>query len=145
MGDPFETHRGQIPATYRGVLEKRSIGHIATVGPEGWPHSSPVWVDNEDGEAVLVNTLRGRRKERNLRENSRAVISIVDPEDPYRYLTVRGRATLTEDGAGEHVDQLARKYLDVDAYPHHDEEPEPRVIVRIPAEYVITRYVPEEE
>jgi len=57
---------------------------------------------------------------------------VLDPENPYRYLSVRGRATLTEEGAAEHVDTLARQYLGVDRYPHHDEEPEPRVIIWIP-------------
>lgn len=139
MSDPAETHRGRVPESYRDILEKRSFGHLATIDPNGWPHVSPVWVDHLDGEYVLVNTLRGRRKERNVRENPRTMISVIDPDDPYRYLAVRGRATLTEEGATEHIDELARQYLDVDEYPHHDGETEPRVIVRIPADYVITR------
>lgn len=139
MTDPFETHRGQIPESYLDILEKQSFGHIATVGPDGWPHTSPVWVDHEDGTHVVANTLKGRKKERNLRSNPRTMVSVYDPENPYRYLAVRGEATLTEDGATEHIDELARTYLDVEEYPHHDEEDEPRVCIRIPATFVVAR------
>ncbi|AEH37230.1 PPOX class F420-dependent oxidoreductase [Halopiger xanaduensis] len=135
----FETHSGRIPDPYLDILETESFGHVATLGSDGHPHSSPVWVDHDDGEAVLFNTLRGRTKERNIRSDSRVSISVVDPDDPYRYVSVRGRAELTEEGADEHIDELARQYLDVEEYPHHDEEDESRVIVRIPAEHVVTR------
>lgn len=139
MSDPFETHRGTIPESYRDVLGKEAFGHLVTLGPDGWPHSTPVWVDHDGGAAVLLNTLRGRRKERDLRRDPRATVSVLDPDNPYRYLAVRGRVTLTEEGAADHIDELARKYLDADEYPHHDEEDRPRVIVRIPADHVITR------
>ena len=145
MSDPFEIHRGEIPTAYRDILEKRSFGHLATNSPSGWPQNSPVWVDHEEGRYVLANTLAGRRKERNLRRDPRTAISVIDPDDPYRYLVVRGKVTLTEDGASEHIDLLARKYLDVDEYPHHDEEDESRVIIRIPAERVIARGRSEED
>ncbi len=135
----FETYEGRIPESHRDILEKRSFGHVATLGSDGHPHSSPVWVDHDDGEAVLINTVRGRAKERNVRADPRVSISVADPDDPYRYVTVRGRATLTEAGAVDHIDELARQYLDVEAYPHHDEEAEPRVIVRIPADRVVAR------
>lgn len=139
MSDPFDTHQGEIPQGYRDILEKRSFGHLATIGPSGFPHNSPVWLDHEDGKHVLINTLEGRQKERNLRRDPRAMISVIDPEDPYRYLAVRGSATLEVDGATEHIDSLARKYLDVSEYPHHDKEDGARVIVKIPPEYVIAR------
>ena len=139
MSDPFETHSGTIPESYRDILEKPSFAHLATTSQSGWPQSSPVWVDHEDGEAILLNTRKGRQKERNIRDDPRVSVSVVDPEDPYRYLAVRGEATLTEEGATEHIDELAQKYLGVEEYPHHDEEDEPRVIIRIPAEHVIIR------
>ncbi|WP_222919686.1 PPOX class F420-dependent oxidoreductase [Natrinema sp. SYSU A 869] len=135
----FETHSGRVPESHRDILEKQAFGHLATNDSDGHPHSSPVWVDHDDGEAVLINTLRGRTKERNIRTNPEVSISIVDPDDPYRYVSVRGHATLSEDGANDHADELARQYLDVEEYPHHDEEDEPRVIVRIPAEHVVAR------
>ena len=139
MSDPYQIHHGRIPSAYLDIVEKKSFGHLATLNPSGWPQNSPVWVDHDDGEYIEINTLKGRRKERNLRADPRTTISIIDPDDPYRYLAVRGRATLIEDGADEHIDGLARKYLNVDRYPHHDTEDESRVIVRIPAEYVIAR------
>ena len=139
MSDPHDVHHGSIPSSYLDIVEKRSIGHIATISPSGWPHVNPVWVDHEDGEYLLVNTLRGRQKDTNLQRDPRAMVSIADPDNPYRYLTVRGRAQLTEEGADAHIDTLANKYLDLQRYPHHDEEEESRVIVRIPAEHVITR------
>ncbi len=139
MSDPYEVHRGRIPEAYLDILEKQSFAYVATISDQGWPHVSPMWVDHDGNEAVLLNTLRGRRKERNLRSNPRTMVSVADPDNPYRYLTVRGRATLTEDGADGHIDRLAQKYLDTDTYPHHDEEAESRVIVRIPASHVITR------
>ena len=139
MSDPYEAHRGHIPESYLDILEKPAFAHIATISDAGWPHVSPMWVDHDGDEAILLNTLRGRRKERNLRANPRSMVSVADPDNPYRYLTVRGQAMLTEDGADDHIDALANKYLNADEYPHHDEEAEPRVIVRIPADHVITR------
>lgn len=139
MTDAAETETGTIPDSYLDVLEKESFGHVATLESDGAPQTSPVWVDHDDGEALLFNTLRGRRKERNLREDPRIAVSVTDPDDPYRYLMVRGEATLTEEGAREHIDELAREYLGTEEYPHHDEEEAPRVIVRVPAEHVVTR------
>jgi len=139
MSDPFETYSGTIPESYRPILEKKSFAHLATLGPDGRPHNTPLWVDHEGGEYVLLNTLRGRRKERNLRRDPDVAVSVLDPDNPYRYLSVRGRATLTEEGAAEHIDELARQYLDVEEYPHHDQEDAPRVVVRIPADHVVVR------
>ncbi|MEZ3114346.1 PPOX class F420-dependent oxidoreductase [Halobaculum sp. MBLA0147] len=127
-----------IPESHVDILEKESYAQIATVMPNGTPQVTPVWVDHEDREYVLVNTARGRQKERNLRENPKVGVSIYDPDDPYRYVSVRGEAELTEEGAVEHIDELARQYMGVDEYPHHGEESGPRVIVRIPAENVVT-------
>ncbi len=139
MSDPARIHEGTIPDAYLEILEKEAFGHVATLESDGAPQTSPVWVDHDDGEALLFNTLRGRRKERNLRADPRVAVSVTDPDDPYRYLMVRGEATLTKDGAREHIDELAREYLGVEEYPHHDEEDAPRVIVRVPADRVVTR------
>jgi PPOX class probable F420-dependent enzyme len=127
-----------IPESHVDVFERESFAHLATVTPDGTPHVTPVWVDHEDREYVLVNTARGRRKERNIRRNPKVGVSVLDPDDPYRYVSVRGEAELTEEGANEHIDELARRYFDVDEYPHHGEESGPRVIVRISTETVST-------
>ena len=101
---------------------------------------TPVWVDYEESaDRILVNTARGRRKERNVEANPKVGVSILDPDDPYRYCSVRGVVTeVTEDGAVEHIDELARRYMDVDEYPNHGEEQGPRVVIRIRPDNVVT-------
>ena len=75
---------GSIPADVQDVFEKRTFAHIATVLPDGSPHSTPVWVDYDaDADRLLVNTERGRRKEKNVRNDPRVAISMTDPDDPY--------------------------------------------------------------
>jgi PPOX class probable F420-dependent enzyme len=106
--------------------------------PDGTPHVTPVWVDHGDREYVSVNTARGRQKVRNVRRSPKVGVSVLDSPDPYRYVSVRGEAELTEEGATEHIDELARRYFDGDEYPHHGEESGPRVPVKIPAENVTT-------
>ncbi|WP_435063161.1 PPOX class F420-dependent oxidoreductase [Halobaculum sp. EA56] len=127
-----------IPESHADVFESESFAHLSTVMPDGTPQVTPVWVDHDEREYVLVNTARGRRKERNIRRNPNVAVSVLDPEDPYRYVSVRGEAELTEEGADEHIDELARRYMDVDEYPHHGEESGARVIVRISADHVVT-------
>ena len=127
-----------IPESHVDILEAESFAHVSTIMPDGTPQSTPVWVDHDDREAVLINTARGRRKEKNIRRNPKVSVSVCDPADPYRYVAVRGEAELVEEGAKAHIDELARRYMDVDEYPHHGEESGSRVIVRIPAENVVT-------
>lgn len=89
-----------IPAAYHDLFERRTFAHLSTVMPDGTPHSTPVWIDYDaDADRVLVNTARGRRKERNVRETPAVGGSMCDPEDPYRYVSVRGEVTtVTEEG-----------------------------------------------
>ncbi|WP_129114811.1 PPOX class F420-dependent oxidoreductase [Halegenticoccus tardaugens] len=126
-----------IPASHREIFEKQAFAHVATVMPDGTPHVTPVWVDHEDGEYVLVNTARGRRKEKNIRREPKVGVSVVDPDDPYRFVSVRGEATLSEDGAVEHIHRLAKRYMGVDEYPNLDQESGARVIVRIPTDEIV--------
>lgn len=126
----------EIPEDRRDLFEGETFAHFATVLPDGTPHVTPVWIDY-DGEHVLVNTARGRQKERNVRENRRVGLSITDPDDPYRYVSVQGEVVeVTEEGAVEQIDELARQYMDVEEYPHHGEERGPRVLIRIRPETV---------
>lgn len=112
------------------LTTKQAFAHLATRNEDGSLQSTPVWVDF-DGRHVLVNTAEGRRKDRNMRQRPRVALSVLDPEDPYRYLEVRGTVTeTTRDGAEDHIDQLAQKYLDVETYPLR-EEGEIRVIHHI--------------
>ena len=104
--------------TWRDLLEnKKSFAHVATLMPDGTPQSTPVWVDYRNGK-VLVNSARGRVKVRNLKAGSPVAISITDPDNPYRYVQIRGMVSrVTEEGASEHIDKMAKKYLGKDKYP----------------------------
>jgi PPOX class probable F420-dependent enzyme len=99
------------------LCRTKALAFIGTVDPEGKPQVTPVWVDVRDGKPAF-NTALGRAKARNLQKDPRVSLAITDPDDPYRYVEVQGRATLTEDGADEFIDDLAKKYLGVDAYPN---------------------------
>ncbi|PSQ21937.1 hypothetical protein BRD04_05635 [Halobacteriales archaeon QS_9_67_17] len=122
----------EIPAEFHDLFEKRTFAHVSTLLPDGSPQVTPVWVDyDETAGDLLVNTARGRRKEKNLRSDSRVAVSMTDPDDGYRFLAVRGEATLTTDGAVAHINELASRYMGVDEYPHLGEEDGERVIVRI--------------
>jgi PPOX class probable F420-dependent enzyme len=120
---------------YRDLLAKKAFAHLATVGADGAPQVTPVWLDL-DGGLIRINTARGRVKDRNLRRNPRVALSIQDPDNPYRYIQVRGRvAEMTEQGADAHIDALAKKYLDQDRYPYR-QPGEVRVLVKIAPERV---------
>ncbi len=124
-----------IPENYRDLFTKKAFAHLATVGADGAPQSTPVWVDY-DGTHVRFNTARGRVKDKNLQRNPRVALSILDPENPYRYLQVRGRVVeMMEQGADAHIDALAKKYLGRDTYPFR-RPGEIRVIVRITPEKI---------
>lgn len=126
-----------IPENYRDLFEKKAFAHLATVSAAGAPQSTPVWVDF-DGTHVRFNTARGRVKDKNLTANPRIALSILDPENPYRYIQVRGRvAEMTERGADAHIDALAKKYLGQETYPFR-RPGEVRVMVKITPERVQT-------
>jgi PPOX class probable F420-dependent enzyme len=101
----------------REFLDRKVFAHVATLMPDGAPQVSPVWIDHEDSH-VLFNTAEGRYKTENLEKDGRIAISIVDPDNPYRHMLIRGRvAELTREGADDHADAMAKKYLDQDTYP----------------------------
>ncbi|MEF8773873.1 MAG: PPOX class F420-dependent oxidoreductase [Halobacteriales archaeon] len=128
----------KIPDPVRDLFERETFASFATVMPDGTPQVTPVWIDAACDD-VLVNTARGRRKERNVRENPGVGVMVLDPDDPYRYVSIRGEVVeVTEDGAVEHIDELARRYMDVEEYPHHGEESGARVIIRIRPDRVVT-------
>ena len=109
----------EIPVEYRDLLTKKTFAHLATVMPDGSPQVTPVWFD-EEGHHLRVNSAVGRLKDRNIRRDPRVSLSILDPDNPYRYLEVRGRVVeITETGAVSHIDALAKKYMGVDTYPFH--------------------------
>jgi PPOX class probable F420-dependent enzyme len=106
-----------IPEQYQDLFTKKAFAHLATVGADGKPQVTPVWVDY-DGTHVRFNSAKGRVKARNLARDPRVALSILDPDNPYRYVQVRGRVVeTTEKGADAHIDALAKKYLGQDKYP----------------------------
>lgn len=122
-----------IPESHRDLLDKKALAHLATLMPDGRPQVTPVWCDF-DGTCVRINSAKGRRKDGNMRRDPRVSLSLCDPDNPYRYLEIRGHVVeITEDGGDAHIDQLAHKYLGVDAYPYR-QAGEVRVIYRIAAD-----------
>jgi PPOX class probable F420-dependent enzyme len=111
-----------IPAGFLDLLtEKKAFAHLATLQPDGSPQVTPVWSDYTGG-VIRVNTAKGRVKARNLKEGAKVALSIMDPDNPYRYIQIRGTVTKeTTDGAKVHIDRLAKKYLGQDVYPWHKE------------------------
>lgn len=124
-----------IPETYRDLFQKRAFAHLATLMPDGTPQVTPVWCDY-DGTYIRINSARGRVKDRNMRRNPQVALEIMDPDNPYRYLAVRGRVVeITEDGADAHIDLLAKKYLGRERYPYGTAG-EVRVLYKIQPERV---------
>jgi len=122
-----------IPDGYRDLFEKKAFAHLATLMPDGRPQVTPVWCEL-DGHHVVINSAKGRQKDRNMRRDPRVTVTISDPENPYRYLEVRGRvAEISEEGADEHIDRLAKKYLGRDKYPYRQPN-EVRVIYPVEPE-----------
>lgn len=106
-----------IPENYLDLFKKPAFGFLTTLMPDGSPQTQPVWVDIEDGH-VLVNSALGRQKDKNMRRDPRVAVTLMDPDNPYRYLEIRGKVThITQDGAAAHIDKMAKKYLGKDKYP----------------------------
>ncbi len=119
-----------IPEKYLDLFQQPAFANLATIMPDGSPQVTPVWCDY-DGEHVIVNSAKGRVKDRNMRRNPHVALAILDPKNPYRYVEIRGRvAEITEKGADEHINRLAKKYLNVDTYPYRTPG-EVRVIYKI--------------
>ena len=98
------------------VTTSKAFANLATIMPSGSPQVTPVWF-NFDGKYIRVNSARGRVKDKNMRREPRVALSILDPDNPYRYLAIRGRVVkVTEDGAVEHINALARKYRGMETY-----------------------------
>lgn len=125
-----------IPDKYLDLFEKRAFAHLATIMKDGSPQVTPVWIDY-DGTYILVNSALGRVKDRNMRRDSRVAIEIMDPDDPYRYFQVQGRVVeITEDGAADHIDKMAYKYLGKERYPNR-RPGEVRVLYKVLPEKIL--------
>jgi PPOX class probable F420-dependent enzyme len=125
-----------IPEKYLDLFNKRAFANLATLMPSGSPQVTPVWCD-WDGSHVLVNTAAGRQKDRNMSRDPRVSLSILDPENPYRYVEIRGHVVeRTQDGAAAHIDKMAKKYLGQDKYPYA-QPGEVRVLYKIQPEHAV--------
>jgi PPOX class probable F420-dependent enzyme len=120
----------EIPEDYRDLLEKPVVVSLASLMPDGQPQVNPVWC-SFDGDHVFVNSAKGRQKDRNMRARDQVTLLAMDPANPYRYVEVRGKVVnITEDGADDHIDDLAEAYLNQRPYPFR-QEGEVRVIYQI--------------
>ena len=116
------------------LFRDKNYGWATTIRSDGTPHSTVVWVDY-DGENVLFNTAKPRAKWRHLERDPRVTVSVVDPEDPYNYVSVTGHADLDFEAGNDHIDKMAQKYTGQEKYPWHKPE-EQRVVVRVRPERV---------
>lgn len=106
-----------LPAGVKALFEGKNFAHLATVMRDGSPQVTVVWVD-VDGDNILVNTAEGRVKPKNVRRDPRVAISVHGQEDPYKSATVQGTVIeMRHEGAKEHIDKMAKKYMGVDDYP----------------------------
>jgi PPOX class probable F420-dependent enzyme len=127
-----------LPDEAKGWIDNHEFATIATIEPDGRPHLSVVWV-GYDGDDLLISTVEGRRKHKNLLRDPRATVLIYPRDMPYRYLEVRGTTTMTREGGRELIDHFAAEYSGLDRYPHDDGTDNVRVVVRLTAEKVILR------
>jgi PPOX class probable F420-dependent enzyme len=124
-----------IPSKYSDLFDKKVFAGLATLMPDGSPQVTPVWIDY-DGENLLVNTAAGRQKDKNLQRDERVAVMLVDPDNPYRYLEVRGRVVeRTHEGADEHINKMAKKYIGQDVYPYR-QPGEVRTLYKIRPEHI---------
>ncbi len=119
----------------QALLEGKNFANVATLRADGSVQVSPVWVDFEDGKPV-VNSAEGRAWPRNLERDPRVTLAVQNLENPYEYVEIRGKVVeRTHDGADEHIDSLAKKYMGLDSYPLR-QPGEQRVILRVQPEHV---------
>ena len=126
-----------IPDSHKPLLERPIIGNLATMLPGGLIQVNPVWVDY-DGTYVRFNSAEGRQKDKNIKKNGIATVLLVDPENPYYWVEIRGRVVeITPEGAEAQIDSLAKKYLGAASYPWR-REGEVRLTYKIQPERINT-------
>jgi PPOX class probable F420-dependent enzyme len=119
-----------IPEKYLDLFKKPAFAHLATLMHDGSPQVTPVWVDY-DGKYVRVNSALGRVKDKNMRRDPRVSLAIQDPDNPYRYVEIRGKVVeITQNGADDHINKLSQKYLGKPVYPYR-KPGEVRVVYKI--------------
>lgn len=122
----------------RALLDGKNFAYLATLGPDGKPQVTPVWVEY-DGTHVIVNSEEKRAKVRNLKKDPSVAIAIADAANPYEYIELRGKVVeITDKGGLEGIDRLAKKYIDKDKYPWN-QPGDVRVVIKIAPEKVLGR------
>lgn len=126
-----------LPDSVKKLIESRAFANVATLMSDGSPHVTQTWVDH-DGDFILINTFEGSQKHRNVSRDPRVALTVIDPSNEYNLAIVRGRVTEVKfDGAEEHIDKMAKKYLGLDKYPRHQQGMR-RVLIRIePARVIV--------
>jgi PPOX class probable F420-dependent enzyme len=125
----------RIPNQALDLFQKPVLANVATLMPDGTPQVTPVWVDF-DGTYILINSVKGRRKVSNMQQRPQVGLDMVDNENPFHWLSVRGHVVeITEAGANDHIDKLAKKYIGQDKYPFH-QPGDVRVLCKIQPERV---------
>jgi PPOX class probable F420-dependent enzyme len=132
----MEPNRVSAPEPFAGILHKNAYAHIATIGPDGSPQSNPVWFE-WDGGCLLFSTIKSRAKYKNLKARPEVAVSILDPDEPYRCLELRGVAKIDEDPVKGRafINKMAQKYTGEDFGDRPGEE---RVIVAVRPERMLT-------
>jgi PPOX class probable F420-dependent enzyme len=118
-----------LPEPVRKLLTDKAYGHVITFNADGSPQLTMVWMDAE-GNQALYNTADGRIKVKNLRRDPRIIVSVQNRNDPQSYVRLTGKATITDQGADEHIDRMAKRFLGMDKYPWRAPG-EKRLLVRI--------------
>jgi PPOX class probable F420-dependent enzyme len=129
-----------LPAEVKRLIEGKTYANVATLMKDGSPHVTQTWVDH-DGDVVVINTFEGSQKHRNAVRNPKIALDVCDPADPYRMAVIRGLVKeVTFDGAEEHIDRMARKYLGQERYPMRRPGVR-RVLIKIEPTHVVAPFV----
>jgi PPOX class probable F420-dependent enzyme len=126
-----------LPDDAKALLDSKVYVTLATLNEDGSPQLSVTWVAR-DGDDILISTIRGRRKERNLRRDPRVSVLAMNPDDPDNYLEVRGQVTVTEEGGADLINELSQKYRGVTPFPLLAQQAQ-RVVVRLTPQHVVWR------
>lgn len=134
-----KSQTNQITGPVAKLLLDKNFAFISTLMSDGSPQVTPTWIDVEDN-IILINTAEGRIKHKNISRDPRVAVSVIDHNNPYNMVSIRGIAIeQSNEGADEHIDRLAKKYLGVDKYPMRSPN-EKRIIVKIKPEKIF--YIP---
>jgi PPOX class probable F420-dependent enzyme len=135
---PRRTRKPQpIPESHRDLFERKVLAHLATLMPNGSPQVTPLWVMLDNDGYVVINSARGRQKDRNMRARRSVALSLLDPDKPQRYIAVRGRVVeITEEGANDVISALSQKY---NGRPYPFKAEETRVTYKIRPDHINPR------